>query len=98
MSKYIESVTDAHFCVDVAIGSTYQFNNPCLTFRVFVDSVSARSKIAQSKRLKAKGGILYSVSVGGVCIADKLDNPVLKPFRFPNIATCRLLPTVQLFC
>jgi hypothetical protein len=88
VSRYIEASTDAHFCVDYTIKPQYRYDSPCLSFDVFVDGVRVRSKIAHSKNSQ-------NVSVDGVCMADSMGKPVIKPFIFSKIATCKYPPFVQ---
>jgi hypothetical protein len=90
VSKYIESVTDKEFCVNLSIKAPYHFDSPSLTFKVSVDGVKVRSMFAPklSRQVLAKSP--WELVVDGVPMKDSQGLPIVKRFRFSKINTCKL--------
>lgn len=86
-SKYIESITDARFCVEYLIKPTYKPDSPSLVFEASVDGLRVSSRLVEIGQLSNR--VPLSITIEGLRKSDGFGKFALKPFKFSKIATCK---------
>ena len=97
VTKYIESVSDKEFAIEVKLNPGYVMNCGSLTVSVFIDgqclnsrSISKRSCPRHFMGDTAVQTLKLAIDGTHVAIPNKPGHQLLKKYKFSKILTCRL--------
>lgn len=97
VTKYIESVSDKEFTIELKLNPGYVMNCGSLTVQVFIDGqrLNSRSIIKRSYPGHFMGDTVVQTlkrAIDGthVAIPNKPSHQLLKKYKFSKILTCRL--------
>jgi len=89
VSKYVESVTDAEFTVDLVLAEQFQPSSPSLTFDIFMDGKCVLGKVLMTTEETLRNRQTRKMP-GTTTWDPHTKEGQLHHFRFANINTSRL--------